>query len=146
MGEKNSKLIKRGIIVTILVIIAIIVYMIVLSKNGIIIQNNDENNNTMNIAGKYKIIEMISNGENMNNQIEQMNNLGMYFTLELKDDGTGIINILGEEESLTYNDKTMIFDGDEQSYVIDEEGNIVLENDETKLVFSKMTEEELNEE
>lgn len=97
------------------------------------------------IVGKYKIVELSDNEGDMSSQLSQMEELGMTITMELKEDGTGEISVLGETMEFTYDDKYFISEGDKSEYTVDEEGKITMidteENGGTKMVFEKITEE-----
>ena len=133
--EENTNAKKTGkiiiIAIAILAVIAAIGVVLLINFNG-----------KESVAGKYKIIELISDGESSSEQIKQMEDLGMYFTMELNEDGKGKINMFGEETDFTYDDKVITLDEDSQNYYIDDEKRLVLENDNTKMVFGKISEEE----
>ena len=62
--------------------------------------------------------------------------LGMSITMELKADKTGVIDLMGETENLTYDDAYITVDGDKTPYTF-ENNRITLQEDDTKMVFQK---------
>ena len=122
------------------IIIIAIAFLAIIAIIGTIILINIKGKES--VVGKYKIVEMISDGEDSSEQIKEMENLGMYFTMELNENGRGKISMFGEEMDITYDDKVITLDEDSQNYYIDGENRLVLENDNTKMVFGRISEEE----
>ena len=89
------------------------------------------------MAGSYELIEMKDSDKNYSKEdIEQLKNYGLNFTIELKDDGTGSMDLFGEKSDLKYDDKGITVDDDTVSYTF-EDNKLSLESDDTKMVFEK---------
>ena len=89
------------------------------------------------VAGKYELIEMSSKSETFGkDQIEELKNLGFTYTLELREDGTGVMTIAGENTEFKYDDKNIIVEGVSTPYTFENNKLTVSENDE-KMVFEK---------
>ena len=92
------------------------------------------------IVGKYTAIEMVSNGKTVT--ADDLKNYGMTIELEVKDDKTAHLSMLGEEIDLTYDDKVFTGKDDETGeskgipYTLN--GNkLTLEIEGEKIVFKK---------
>ena len=89
------------------------------------------------MVGKYELIEMTADGENYGKEeLDALKSFGMTITLELKEDGTGVMDIYGQQTELTYDSKSMTIDGDKMSFTKSED-IITLEKDNEKMVFKK---------
>ena len=106
-NEKRKRNLTTGIVVSIILIIAIII--------GIVLLNKNNNSSLKNIAGDYKMTSLTyEDGEEEN--VEKLEKLGFTVTLELKEDGTGLINIFGEMKEISYNSENMTIDGEILEY------------------------------
>ena len=96
-------------------------------------------------AGIYRLIGGKFNGEELNEeQVELMETMGMSARLTLRDDGTGEIDLFGEETSeLNWDEKEISIEGEGAAYTL-EDGKLTIEVAEDYLVFQKMTAEELS--
>ena len=96
-------------------------------------------------AGIYRLIGGKFNGEELGEEeLELMESMGMSARLTLRDDGTGEIDLFGEEsEDLKWDDKEISIEGEGAPYTV-EDGKLSIEVGEDKLVFQKMTAEELS--
>lgn len=92
------------------------------------------------IVGKYTAVEMSSEEQTMS--IETLKSLGMTIELEVKDDKTAKLSMMGESVDLTYDDKTFTGKNEEtgetESISYKLEGNkLTLEMKDEKIVFEK---------
>ena len=137
MGEKkekkqmNKKVFIIGGIAVAIVIVAIIV--------GCIIANNKK----VSIAGNYELVEMYDDEDSYSAEdLETLKKFGLSVYFELREDGTGTLDLFGETMELTYDENNMLYedeDGDgteEIPYTVDGE-TLTLEKDGSKLVFQK---------
>ena len=70
----------------------------------------------------------------------------MEIKLELREDGTGTINLMGEKSELTFNSFLMTMEGNPQTYSVDKDGRISMESsDGTKMVFARVEENKVEE-
>ena len=140
--EKNNKKSQKGLIIG--VIIAIII--ITLAVGGYFAYNNGLFNKLESIigitvkipTGKYELIEM-SSGETIYSQ-EELNALksfGLSITLEVRDDKTGTLDMSGDKQEFTYDNKNISINNQSTQYIIDD-NKITFEQDGDKLVFQKI--------
>ena len=118
---KNKKGLIIGI-VAVIVVVAIVVAAVLLM-------------NKANIAGTYDLISMEQNGESVGD-IDKLKELGFTATLELKEDKTGVLNVFGQSQDITYDDKNITSDGQAVPYKF-ADNKITLEQDGQKMVFQK---------
>ena len=69
------------------------------------------------ISGQYEITAMITEGEETPSEdLELLKSRGLNCTIPLKSDGTGVLNLFGEETEMTWNEKTITAAGKERPY------------------------------
>ena len=128
MKNKNSKkLLVLGFIIAIILIIATVI--------GIRMLNKSDNYSTKEMVGDYKMTTLIyEDGEEDN--VEQLESLGLIVTLELREDGTGTIDIFGEINELTYNENNITLKGEKSSYVF-QNNTISIQQEGGTLILTK---------
>lgn len=91
-----------------------------------------------NMAGKYTMVEMKEGSTSYN--AELLKQLEIEYTLEVKDDKTAVMDVLGVKQNLTYDDKyfTAKDDGEDSkiSYTY-KNGKITLKQDDMQMIFEK---------
>lgn len=92
------------------------------------------------IVGKYTVVEMSSGGQTMS--AETLKSLGMTIELEVKEDKTAFLSMMGEGIELTYDDKAFTGKdeetGEEKSIPYKLDGKkLTLEIEGEKIVFQK---------
>ena len=97
------------------------------------------------IAGTYELTSMSSDSTgDMTEAIETIKALGLSITLELKEDGTGALKMLEQEEPFTYDasKKTMKFsDAEEEIPFKYENKTISFEEDGASMTFTLVEED-----
>lgn len=92
-------------------------------------------------AGSYKMTGMTSDGEEQD--MSELTQLGMIYYLVLDADGTGYMEMFGERDALTWNDKAISGDDGSPAEYEYADGVLTVNADGDKLVFTRLTEEEL---
>lgn len=87
------------------------------------------------VPGTYKLTGMMQDGEDLSEQIAAMEALGMEITLVLKEDGTGYLNMLGEQADLTWDAKSITVEGDAEPYTVDGD-SLTLKEGNTSMTFT----------
>ena len=94
-----------------------------------------EEDNTAEIAGQYEITAMITDGkETPAEDLELMKGKGLTCTLTLDPDGTGVLDLFGEESDLTWDGETISTDETEMSYTW-ENGRLTVVDGDSSLTF-----------
>ena len=130
-NEKQIKKSNKGIIVVVFIVIAVIAVIaaFVIGKK------------TRDLTGKYELIDMKANDNAISqSDIEKMKKLGLTVTLEMREDGTGTLNMFGEKKKLTYNEKKITVEGDSADYTFEDEKLTFKENGE-EMVFERVSED-----
>ena len=86
-------------------------------------------------AGEYVLKTMTMDGQEM--KMEDLSALGVSadsFKLVLNEDGTGLLEVMGQEQKLTWNDKSLTAEGESIDYTLS--GNeLTMEQDGNTMVF-----------
>ena len=91
-------------------------------------------------AGKYELSAMVTEGkETAPEDIELLKKKGLDCTLTLEADGTGILDLFGEETAVTWDEET-VSAGDKTMPYIREDKKITLTDGESSLTFSLVEE------
>ncbi|MCR4740451.1 MAG: hypothetical protein K5886_09380 [Lachnospiraceae bacterium] len=95
-----------------------------------------------NPIGYYKMTEYMENGEESEDLKMLMEN-GVYMYLVLNEDGTGCMDMLGDADEFTWNDKELKFeDTDPSEYTYEDDVITVTEDEKTWMKFERLSEEE----
>lgn len=101
------------------------------------VQNLVDSIDVSTMAGKYKLVEMTAEGESYGEEeLTALEAFGMTITLELREDGTGVMDIYGEQSELTYDSQNITVDGEKTPFTKSGD-KITFEQDDTKMVFEK---------
>ncbi|MCR5735787.1 MAG: hypothetical protein K6G22_14365 [Lachnospiraceae bacterium] len=92
-------------------------------------------------AGYYKMTVYIEDGKD-SEDYAMLYEMGAYMYLVLNEDGTGVMDLLGDADDLEWDETMITFEDTEPSEYTYEDGKITIEEDETKMVFERLTEEE----
>ena len=126
-NKKIKKLLVLGVIIAIILIIAIVI--------GIKMLNESDNSSIKEMVGDYKMTTLIyEDGEEEN--AEQLESLGLTVTLELREDKTGTIDIFGETNEISYDEKDISLKGEKSSYVF-ENNTISIQQEGGTLILTK---------
>ena len=129
MEKKKSKIVLVFLAIS---TIALIIAMLI----GIIILNKIDNSSIKIMVGHYKMTTLIyEDGKEEN--VEQLEELGLTVTLELSEDGTGTIDIFGETNKLTYNENNIIVEGETSLYTF-ENDTITMQQKGVTLILTKI--------
>ncbi|MGM9624083.1 MAG: hypothetical protein ACI3XM_00115 [Eubacteriales bacterium] len=91
-------------------------------------EENREKDETENETGSYVLYEMTADGELFDNDFLTSVGFDLLYTLEVKEDGTGILMIDGEEMAITWKDGKVTIDGSGAVYTYQyADGKITLE-------------------
>ena len=93
-------------------------------------------------AGYYKLVGMVAGGTDQSDQIPTMEQLGMYALIELKDDGTGVLDMFGSPSELTWDGTTASIDDDPADMTADGTTVTFAHGTDTLLTFERITDEE----
>lgn len=90
------------------------------------------------MAGKYTLIEMSEGDEKYGeDQLKAMkDSLGLEFTMELKEDGTGKMEMYGESQDLKFDKDNITIDGDSAKYEF-KDNKITIKEKDITMVFKK---------
>ena len=91
------------------------------------------------VAGCYKLAAIASEGEEAS--MAEMEALGLIYYLVLNEDGTGVMEMMGEGTDLTWTEREIIIDDEPAPYTRDG-GSITVEADGSRMVFVRLTAEE----
>lgn len=124
---KNNKWIIISIVIASVVVLLLAGYF--LFNKGVLERKN--------IVGYYELYEMTSGDQSYSNEeIKNLQNLGLHVSLELKEDKTGKLEYFGQTMDLTYDNKNMTVEGKSSPYKV-EKDKVSMEQDGDKLVFQK---------
>ena len=96
------------------------------------------------IAGDYRLIEMIDEtGKDVTEDLSMLEEHGKTVSLTLNEDGSGLLNMFGEENEVTWTEAFVNLNGQDIPLTF-EEGKLTISDTEGKtvLVFTKDTESE----
>ncbi|WP_035790834.1 hypothetical protein [Butyrivibrio sp. FC2001] len=107
----------------------------------------EKKQSTNPMVGYYKIIKFISEGEDITEELHEMESMGSSIYLIVREDGTGYVSMLGENTDFDWNDKIFTMHdadmGDTDTPYTFKDGQITLAADNTEMVFVAMTEDEV---
>lgn len=86
------------------------------------------------MIGTYKGIEITEGKTTYNEAL--LDKLGVTVSLEVKSDGTAVLNLAGDKTKLKYDSK-YFKDGNSKSKYTYKNGKITMTSDETRMVFRK---------
>lgn len=87
-------------------------------------------------VGKYTMTGMEENGEATSQEdLDLLTSLGLTVTLEIKEDGTGILDLFGEQVEFEWDADNLTVDGSKQPYTFDGK-TLIMETNETKMTFT----------
>ena len=99
-------------------------------------------------VGVYKLVSISEDGES--EDLSSLESMGMRCFLVLSDDGTGCLDMFGEQAALRWDDTSLFYveeDGesgeDDATPYTYEDGVLTLTDDENSMTFTRLTEEEL---
>lgn len=137
---------KKGVIICIVIAIVIVVLAIVLSIIAVNMKSTNNSNSSEtsietkeSIVGDYKLVEIYTEGNNNSDDVNALDAVGLTVKLEINEDNTAKLSMFGETVEYTYNEKEFINDDSIVSYTF-ENKRITLEEDDTKMVFEKIEE------
>lgn len=90
-------------------------------------------------AGYYKLATITSEGKE--ESMAEMEALGLIYYLVLREDGTGVLEMLGEGTDLTWTEREIIIENDPAPYTFDG-SSVTIESDDSRMVFVRLTAEE----
>ena len=91
-------------------------------------------------VGKYTLSGMEEDGQATSQEdLDLLSSLGLTVTVEVKEDGTGMIDLFGEQLEFTWDDTYITIDDQQQTYEFDGT-TLSMENEGTKMTFTKDTE------
>jgi len=130
---KDGVLNKKALIAILLVIAVILIIIIVATVKG-------DNATPANIAGKYEIEKVESRDDNnlSDDDLRQMQSLGMTITLDVREDGTATMDIFGQSTDITYDTESMTMNvgGDEVPFSY-KRGKLQIEQNGSTMIFAK---------
>lgn len=89
------------------------------------------------LVGNYNLTGLYANGEDQSANLQFMEStFGATATMELRDDGTGTMELFGEPVNFTY-DKDKLVINDQENPFTYKDGAITFESDGTTLTFTK---------
>lgn len=99
------------------------------------------------IVGVYKAVDFTGEDAegSSDEELEMMQALISKMKLELREDGTGTMDVFGQGTEIEWDDKNITIEGEAQPYTW-EDGVLTMEDDEASIIFKKMTAEELENE
>ena len=101
-----------------------------------------EDNTAAERAGKYELTGIVSKGSQTEAEdIKLLNDTGMTCALILNEDGSGTLDLFGEEKALTWNEETITVDGKAYSYTY-KDGTLVVIRGDSSLTFSSVARQE----
>ena len=88
-------------------------------------------------VGTYTLSSMEEGGEEVpQDDLNMLAEMGLKVTMEVKEDGTGAIDLFGEMLEFTWDDNYITVDDQQQSYEFDGT-NFSMTNDDIKMTFTK---------
>ena len=82
------------------------------------------------------------NGDDMTSMLDTLSALGLYFTLELREDGTGVLDLAGDQTELTWSKSSITMEGVKNLYTLDGD-TLSLKDGKESLVFTRISAEEM---
>ena len=112
--------------------ITILCIYILCRENGVLISKE-----VKSLEGKYELIQMIEPDKTISKEeIENLKKTGLDIKLEIKKNGTGILNLYGEKASLNFDKEHIKYGSDILEYKV-EDNKIKFKQNNTTLVFEK---------
>ncbi len=94
-----------------------------------------EESTAPDITGTYEITAMVTDGEETPSEdLELMKSKGLDCTVTLEADGTGVLDLFGEETDLTWNEEAVSTDEKAWSYSC-ADGQLILTDGDSSLTF-----------
>lgn len=88
-------------------------------------------------AGTYTLTAMTENGEPLSQEdLDMLSSLGLSVSLIMNEDGTGSIQLFGEEKAFTWKGTTLTMDGVDQEFEFDGT-TIIIKDEGSELTFTK---------
>ena len=88
-------------------------------------------------VGTFTLSGMSEDGEETSQEdLDLLASLGLSVTMEIKEDGTGVLNLFGEEMEFTWDADNIIVEGEKQPYTFDGT-TFTMESDGTSMTFTK---------
>lgn len=97
---------------------------------------------TKNVQGMYELVEIVSDTHAMTTEeLDKLKEDNLVVTLELKEDGSGTMNVFGDNQNISYNaeEEYIEFGGERLKYTYDGVKFVIAQADES-LVFLKSVE------
>lgn len=89
------------------------------------------------IAGEYEITAMVSDGkETSSEDLELLKSKGLTCTITLESDGTGVLNLFGEESDMTWDEESISTDEKTMTYTFGDQ-QLTLIDGTSSLTFSR---------
>ena len=122
----------------ILIICAVIATVLIITIVGILIAvGNGAFKNEEDLKGKYDLVEMEEDGRvTTTDDLEMLNKFGISTTLEIKNDKTGTIDMMGEKEDFKIEGNAFKTEEETMNYSI-QWNKIVVQKNNSKLTFEK---------
>jgi hypothetical protein len=92
-------------------------------------------------AGSYKLTGYVENGEEQD--LSALEELGMVFYLVLDEDGTGYMDVVGEQTNLKWDENTFTDEDGAASQYTYENGVLKLSTEDGEMTFTRLTDSEL---
>lgn len=92
-------------------------------------------------AGSYKLTGYVENGEEQD--LSALEELGMVFYLVLDEDGTGYMDVVGEQTNLKWDENTFTDEDGAASQYTCENGVLKLSTEDGEMTFTRLTDSEL---
>ena len=91
------------------------------------------------IVGVYEIVSVEGDGNTLSAEdIEQMKDMDLTMTLDVREDATGVLDVFGEKTEITYDlgDKTMEIDGQKVPFTYKDK-QLEIKQDGSVMIFKK---------
>ena len=123
---------KRKKLVSLLLVALMVFTLVACSSSG----GGSGAANKPSPVGKYVLTGMEENGEATSQEdLDLLKSLGLTVTMEIKEDGTGSMDLFGEALEFTWDADNIILEGEKQAYTFDG-SKFTIENDGTKMEFT----------
>lgn len=86
--------------------------------------------------GTYKLTGMVEDGEDMSDYIPLLESMGMEINLVLNKDGTGYLEMYGEQMELTWDANSITIEGESEPYTVDGD-TLTISEDDTSMTFTR---------
>ena len=118
------------------------------AKEVIQLSSTSENEVQESIVGYYKVTKMISDGQDISSEVEQLAAMGSGIFMIIHEDNTGEVNMMGEISKIEIDDKYVIIKDEDsgESENVEyqfKDGEIVLAQDTNEMVFTRMSDDEI---